>query len=584
VTRRHPILVALFVAGAAGVAALEYRDATTPITPRPLLYLIADTQRELERLPLELTRVSEAEENRIGDEMEKLTRHLVSSQESDEAKQMAAYVRAVGERVAAQVKRRGIRYRFRFSDDRQFVNAFALPGGRIVFGRGLLELLESEDELAAILGHEIAHVDERHAIERVQYELRSRKIGLGGLYRLGRPVVALFQAGYTKEKELEADRRGLALAVAAGYSPAGAVSTMRRFGQFRQRARLPAASPLEELLQMPLQSLEEYFRSHPPAAERIAAFEKEIALRGWDAAQPQRPLAVRAIFLVERAGQLDARGYFEPAISLYKQALEIQADNVRALRGLAHAYYRSGDAANAAKAATEVVRRNPNEVFWGMLARSLAAAEGPRAAERYRELLSTLKPSGEALIFARVHHAGLEVLADRKGALDSYAKILASGHRPEFEANLRQRMAWCMYRAEKPQDAEKELTAAIQRYPREALLHNDLAWVLTDLGRQADALRHLAESTESSVKDQDLAVEAVIRWRTDERDLAKTLFEQAAREDPVWMVPRWVEYNFTRSTASTLRELQAAELARRSGKDRRAPPVAGGARPPAPRQ
>lgn len=288
------IPVGLLLVSGAALAWLQYYQATGEITPRPLLHLIGGTQRQIERIPMELTRATPEEENQIGQELASQYGSLSANPNSEGTKRIVEYLNAVGQRLAAKAKRKGIRYNFHYVDDPRFVNAFALPGGQVFFGRGLLSLLETEDELASILGHEISHVDARHCIERLQYELKMRKLGLGGLYRLGKPAVLLFQAGYTKEQETEADRLGLEMSVAAGYSPAGAIRVMERFAKLDQREPRKAASPLEEVAALPMQTLQEYFRSHPPPQERIALFEKEIAAHGWDKKQPQRPVPIRA--------------------------------------------------------------------------------------------------------------------------------------------------------------------------------------------------------------------------------------------------------------------------------------------------
>ncbi len=283
-------VMSLLLAGSAALFVLQQKNASTEITPRPLLYLVADTQRELERIPLVLTRVSVKEENTIGQELARQF-HSATSESDPKAQRMAAYLNEVGGRLVAHTRRKGIAYRFHYVPDSNLVNAMALPGGQVFVGRGMMDLCETEDELAAVLGHEIAHVDQRHAIERLQYELQSGKLGLGGFYRLGSLGVMLFRAGYIKEQELEADRVGLRLSVAAGYSPAGGLGVMRKFSQLRLKVMAQPDSPVQEVVSVPLQSLREYFRSHPPPHERLAVLEKQIAARGWDSTQPQRPIA-----------------------------------------------------------------------------------------------------------------------------------------------------------------------------------------------------------------------------------------------------------------------------------------------------
>ncbi len=289
--KQRPIVtMALLAAGGAGLWLLQREGATTEITPRPIFYLVADAQRQLERIPLRLTRVNVEEEGRVGRELASQI-SFAASEDDPSAQSRIAYLNELGGRLAVHAERRGINYRFHYIPHQGFVNAFALPGGQIFVGEGLLQLFETEDELAAVLGHEIAHVDRRHCIERFQYEIATRKLKLDLFYRLGPALlVRIFQQGYSKEQELDADRTGLRLAVEAGYSPAGALRVMEKFDELRNRTSQPKRSPVEELASLPLQSLQEYFRSHPPPQDRIAALEREIAVRGWDSSQETRPL------------------------------------------------------------------------------------------------------------------------------------------------------------------------------------------------------------------------------------------------------------------------------------------------------
>ena len=78
------------------------------------------------------------------------------------------YVQAIGESLAAKSHRPNLIYRFTILDSPD-INAFALPGGYIYINRGLMSYLSSEEELAAVLGHEIGHVTARHSVRPVSY-------------------------------------------------------------------------------------------------------------------------------------------------------------------------------------------------------------------------------------------------------------------------------------------------------------------------------------------------------------------------------------------------------------------------------
>jgi predicted Zn-dependent protease len=79
--------------------------------------------------------------------------------------------------------------------------------------------MTSEDQLAAILGHEVEHIDHYHCAERFQIEARPRKLQLGIIGALVQIPLSVWEAGYNEDEELEADREGMRLAVLSGYSP-----------------------------------------------------------------------------------------------------------------------------------------------------------------------------------------------------------------------------------------------------------------------------------------------------------------------------------------------------------------------------
>lgn len=147
--------------------------------------------------------------------------------------ELQAYIEKVGERVAQESSREEIKYTFTVLDD-EMINAFALPGGFIYITRGMLMHMNSESELAAVLGHEIAHVTEKHALRR---ENRNKAIsivntvvagvtGQPGLYDLGNIFGGVLLSGYSREFELEADEVGARYMAKAGYSPEAMLKTI----------------------------------------------------------------------------------------------------------------------------------------------------------------------------------------------------------------------------------------------------------------------------------------------------------------------------------------------------------------------
>lgn len=139
------------------------------------------------------------------------------------------YVERVGQRVARTSHRGDLAYRFTVLDSPE-INAFALPGGYVYVTRGMLAYLNTEAELAAVLGHEIGHVTARHAVQQ-QSAATAANLGimLGSIFlpelrsqaaqTLLGAVGGSILSGYGREHELEADRLGAEYLARAGYNP-----------------------------------------------------------------------------------------------------------------------------------------------------------------------------------------------------------------------------------------------------------------------------------------------------------------------------------------------------------------------------
>jgi predicted Zn-dependent protease len=278
---RWMLWTGIVLCGAAAVFLSERRKVDAAVSPDAVLYFVADTERELTRMPMRLTRMSDEEEIRVGNE---LAPAYASPREFSDNNFAQLYIERVGERVASHARRR-LPYRFHYIPDPNLVNAFAVPGGHVFIGKGLISLMDTEDELAAVLGHEVEHIDHYHCAERVQQERIFRRIPMGELVAL---PIEVFEAGYTKDQELEADREGTRLAVAAGYSASGAIHMFEAFERLESHYRQPAANPGDELSQVAMETIEGYFRSHPRSEERIQQLERlNLPIH------PERPLAIR---------------------------------------------------------------------------------------------------------------------------------------------------------------------------------------------------------------------------------------------------------------------------------------------------
>jgi len=153
-------------------------------------------------------------------------------------------VTRVGRRIAAATGQNNYAWEFKVIEDDKQINAFCLPGGKVAVYTGMKQVVSSEDELAAVIGHEVAHAIARHGGERVSQQLlvegltvaavlsakNEQKAGLyAGLIGAGAAVGLLLP--YSRLHESEADRMGLIYMARAGYDPRAAVTLWQRMAE-----------------------------------------------------------------------------------------------------------------------------------------------------------------------------------------------------------------------------------------------------------------------------------------------------------------------------------------------------------------
>jgi len=283
-------MVAILLIAGVALYLAQQRKREDVVSVNAVVDAAADWQRDLTRVPMHLTRISDEQETRIGDQLAK----QYASTEPAETAELAAmerYVNDVGARVAAHAKRK-LAFRFHLIPNVDLVNAFALPGGHVFIGQGLLDQMTSEDVLAFVLGHEIEHIDHYHAVERVQIEAQLNKLNLDIVAAVAEIPISLWQDGYSKDQEFEADREGIRIASAAGYSPQGAVNMLERWTKLRNEYVIHAETPTSELSQLAIQGLTGYFRTHPLPSERLAQANQVIAQDRLPLNRPLKPFHV----------------------------------------------------------------------------------------------------------------------------------------------------------------------------------------------------------------------------------------------------------------------------------------------------
>ena len=179
---------------------------------------------------------------------------------------LSAWVAAVGNSLEQADGGKPVDCDFKILDA-DFVNAMAIPNGTIYVTRGLMETMDSEDELAMVLGHEVTHISERHALDQMgkaalidillstirDRDKRKLKQGLG-------IAGSLLMLKFSRDEESQADMQGLARSSAVGYDPQIGI------GFFIKLAKIEGKPPSR---------LDSYFATHPNTPDRITAIEKQ---------------------------------------------------------------------------------------------------------------------------------------------------------------------------------------------------------------------------------------------------------------------------------------------------------------------
>lgn len=240
----------LTACGAAVLAAVLLGCAVNPVTGKR-----------------ELALVSESQEISMGQEA---ARDVEASIGLYDNQQVQTYVDGIGKKLAALSERPALPWKFEVVDD-PAVNAFALPGGPIFITRGIMTHLNSEAELAAVLGHEIGHITARHSVQQIS-RTQVAQIGLGvgsilssnvakyaGLASSG---LGLLFLKYGRDDEAQADELGFRYSLGGGYD------VREMLDVFRTLQRVSAQSGGS--------GLPEWLSTHPDPGNRASATQQRL--------------------------------------------------------------------------------------------------------------------------------------------------------------------------------------------------------------------------------------------------------------------------------------------------------------------
>jgi predicted Zn-dependent protease len=211
--------------------------------------------------------VSEQKEAEIGASQHSAAlRQFGGVNETQELNEMVAMI---GARLAPHAERKNMRWTFTVLND-DMVNAFAVPGGYVYITRGLLALAQDESQVAAVLAHEMGHVNARHSAQQMSQGLLAN-IGIQAIgiatgsnvaAQLGSTAGDLYLKGYSRSHEHEADALSVKYLTAAGYDPYAAMKFMEQLNRSTQfEAQMAGKAAGAELFS--------YFSTHPQTPERI---------------------------------------------------------------------------------------------------------------------------------------------------------------------------------------------------------------------------------------------------------------------------------------------------------------------------
>ena len=327
------------------------------------------------------------------------------------------YVSRVGDKIVATLEHQPFTYHFFVVRDPR-INAFAVPGGYVYVHAGLLAHASNDDELAGVLGHEIAHVNAHHlARQQEATKYLNYAALLGALLSVVQPAIgagavaanAAVQLQYRREFEQEADYLGAGYMQSAGYDPRGMLDFFKKM--LDEQRLTPASAP-------------PYLLSHPLTDARLTNLEAVLRTHQWDRG-PRQPTTLE----LERI-QLLVTARMEAADDVrthYRRRVEAAPADGRARYLLGLAYLETG-AFDAARETFDAARKLGFTDVDLELGRVMLHLQQLEAARRLLSGAAEAHPDDP--IAQRELGKVLEALGDTTGAMHAYERAL------ELEPNM----------------------------------------------------------------------------------------------------------------------------------------------------
>ena len=267
--------------------------------------------------------ISEKQEIEMGERAGKALEAQYGLYQDDE---VASRIDRIGQALAVHSTRQ-IPYTFKVLNT-QDVNALACPGGFIYVYKGLVDTMTSDDELAAVLGHEIGHIEKRHTVHQIEKQMALSLLTIlagatsgdpGAGMALASTVSSALMASYSRGDEREADQEGFRLVKEAGFNPYGAAVTMAKLEELAKdygnpeyglysshpepEARLKAALKEVDALHLPEKVTE---NADGSAVVSDGAFSFTFTkAHGYDKPLYRARLMAGALYLAEKRGPVD---------------------------------------------------------------------------------------------------------------------------------------------------------------------------------------------------------------------------------------------------------------------------------------